>query len=86
VSRVAKSQGDPSGRDRLERLGLSPREVTVALLAARGGTNEEIARELDLSPLTVKKHLERLYAKAGVPNRTALAAWIWEHAPPKSSR
>lgn len=77
---VGHSQGHSSERDRLERLGLSPREVTVALLAARGGTNEEIARELDLSPLTVKKHLEHLYAKLGVPNRTALGAWIWERS------
>lgn len=81
MSRVAaNSHGHSSERDRLERLGLSPREVTVALLAARGGTNEDIARALGLSPLTVKKHLEHLYAKVGVPNRTALAAWIWEHS------
>lgn len=71
---------------RLSALGLSPREVTVAILVARGRTNEEIAAELELSPLTVKKHLERLYERLGVANRTALAAWIWEHAPPKSSR
>lgn len=71
---------------RLQDLGLSPREVTVALLIARGRSNEEIGRELALSPLTVKKHLERLYDRLGVANRTALAAWIWEHAPPKSSR
>jgi len=69
---------------RLRELGLSQREVMVAVLVAGGRTNEEIADELGLSPLTVKKHLERLYARLDVPNRTALAAWIWQHAPPKS--
>ncbi|MGH2378353.1 MAG: response regulator transcription factor [Candidatus Limnocylindria bacterium] len=72
--------GGASDPDRLRERGLSPREVTVAQLVARGLTNEEIARELGLSPLTVKKHLERLYAKVGVGNRTALAAWIWERS------
>lgn len=69
---------------RLRELRLTEREVSVAVLVAHGCTNEEIARELDLSPLTVKKHLERLYDRLEIENRTALAAWVWEHAPPRS--
>lgn len=84
----AAAQPGQRGLDaaRLLELGLSQREVDVAVRVAAGRTNEEIAHELGLSPLTVKKHLERLYARLGVGNRTALAAWIWEHAPPRSAR
>ena len=64
----------------LEALGLSRRELDVLELVAEGRTNEEIARALHLSPLTVKKHLERMYAKVGVSNRAALVAAAWRHA------
>jgi DNA-binding NarL/FixJ family response regulator len=83
VGAAAQSGRSEIDTRRLQELGLSPREVTVAVLVARGRSNEEIGQELDLSPLTVKKHLERLYDRLAVANRTALAAWIWEHAPPR---
>lgn len=41
---------------------------------ARGRTNEQIAESLGLSPLTVKKHLERMSTKLGAGNRAALVA------------
>jgi hypothetical protein len=40
----------------------------------RGLTNERIAARLYLSPRTVEKHVERILAKTGHANRTALAA------------
>lgn len=83
VGAAAQSGRGEIDTRRLQELGLSPREVTVALLVARGCSNEEIGHELGLSPLTIKKHLERLYDRLEVGNRTALAAWIWEHAPPR---
>jgi len=39
-----------------------------------GKTNREIAEILDLSPRTVNKHLETIFPKLGVENRTAAAA------------
>lgn len=65
---------------RMREAGLTAREITVAQLLVSGRTNEELAREIHISPLTVKKHLERIYAKVGVANRTALASWIWERS------
>jgi DNA-binding CsgD family transcriptional regulator len=56
---------------------LSPRERRVLELVARGASNKEIARELNVSEGTVRTHLERLYRKLGVHSRTEAAAWYW---------
>jgi ATP/maltotriose-dependent transcriptional regulator MalT len=58
----------------LAEAGLSRRESEVLTLVARGLTNSEIARELTLSQPTVAKHLQNIYAKLGVTNRTAAVA------------
>ena len=50
---------------------LSPREVEVLRLVARGLSNSEIGRELYISETTVKTHLLRAFAKFGVSDRTA---------------
>lgn len=48
---------------------LSPREKEVLTQLAKGQSTKEIARDLKLSPETVKDHLERLYAKLDARNR-----------------
>jgi DNA-binding CsgD family transcriptional regulator len=53
---------------------LTAREQEVLAWVARGKTNAEIARLLWLSPATVRKHLENVYAKLGVSTRTAAVA------------
>jgi DNA-binding CsgD family transcriptional regulator len=55
-------------------LGLTSREGEVLSWLAKGKTNRDIAQILGLSPRTVDKHLEQIYAKLGVENRTAAAA------------
>jgi DNA-binding NarL/FixJ family response regulator len=64
----------PSGDDG----GLSPRELDVVKLAARGLTNAEIAQQLFISVGTVKTHLGSVQAKLGARNRVEIAAWAWE--------
>lgn len=64
----------------LSDLGLSRRELAVLEQVAEGRTNEEIARSLRLSPLTVKKHLERMSGKLGAANRAALVAVAWQRS------
>lgn len=49
---------------------LTPRETDVLPLLAQGFSNKEIARQLGLSPDTVKDHLARLYAKLQASDRT----------------
>jgi DNA-binding NarL/FixJ family response regulator len=58
--------------------GLSPRELEVVKLTARGRTNAEIASELFISVGTVKTHLSSIHAKLDTRNRVEIAAWAWE--------
>ncbi|MBN1993045.1 MAG: helix-turn-helix transcriptional regulator [Anaerolineae bacterium] len=53
---------------------LSRREVEVLQLIALGQTNQEIARQLIISPGTVKAHTASIYRKLDVANRTEAAA------------
>lgn len=55
---------------------MTSRESEVAVLAAEGLSNEEIASRLQLGTETVKSHLKKIFRKLGVSNRTALAAKI----------
>jgi DNA-binding NarL/FixJ family response regulator len=58
--------------------GLSPRELDVVKLTARGLTNAEIATELFISIGTVKTHLGSVQTKLNARNRVEVAAWAWE--------
>jgi DNA-binding NarL/FixJ family response regulator len=64
----------PSDATRLQgALGLTAREAEVLLWIAQGKSNRDVAAILDCSPRTVNKHLEQIYGKLGVDNRTAAA-------------
>jgi NarL family two-component system response regulator LiaR len=54
----------------LAALGLTGQEVKVLERLAAGRSNKEIARDLGLSPNTVKTHVANLYAKLEVSRRT----------------
>ena len=54
----------------LRSLGITDREYAVLELLAAGQANKEIARELHVSPNTVKTHVSRLYEKLEVGRRT----------------
>lgn len=59
--------------------GLSPRELQVLGLVAKGSTNREIADELALSVKTIDRHVSNILTKLGVPSRTAATAFAYEH-------
>jgi DNA-binding CsgD family transcriptional regulator len=54
-----------------ERSGVTRREAEILYWIGRGKTDPEIARLLSISPRTVQKHLEHIFAKLGVETRTA---------------
>ncbi|MFF4354831.1 AAA family ATPase [Streptomyces sp. NPDC001530] len=53
---------------------LSPQQLTIARLAARGLSNRAIGEQLRLSPRTVASHLYQIFPKLGVSSRAQLAA------------
>ncbi len=55
-------------------LGLTRREWDVLRCLAKGKSTAEIAQTLWVTPSTVRKHLEHIYAKLGVDGRTAAVA------------
>jgi DNA-binding NarL/FixJ family response regulator len=59
-----------------KRLALTAREAEVLLWVGHGKSNREIAAILDLSHRTINKHLDQIYTKLGVENRTAAAAMV----------
>jgi DNA-binding NarL/FixJ family response regulator len=53
---------------------LTPRELDVLQLAAKGRTGPRIAGELMVSPTTVKTHFENIYTKLGLGDRAGAVA------------
>jgi DNA-binding NarL/FixJ family response regulator len=67
---VASTDGTP----------LTPRELEILRLAARGFTNRRIAARLWVTEQTVKFHLSNTYRKLGVTNRTEATHYAYLHA------
>jgi DNA-binding NarL/FixJ family response regulator len=74
---AAPAHAAPSRRRAAD--GLSSREREVAVLVARGLTNDEIARHLDISPHTVATHLKRMYDRLGFASRVELTRYVLDH-------
>jgi len=56
---------------------LTSRECQVLELAAKGLTNKEIARHLEISPKTIDSHLQKIYRKMQVSNRVEAVMVFW---------
>ena len=67
---------DPVSTERLAALTVREREVLVQV--AGGHSNDEIAERLEVSPLTVKTHVNRAMAKLGARDRAQLVVIAYE--------
>ena len=54
---------------------LTAREIEVLRWITKGATNNEISRQLDISPHTVKSHVIHIFNKIGVNDRAQASAW-----------
>jgi HD-GYP domain-containing protein (c-di-GMP phosphodiesterase class II) len=73
VAAVLAAAGHRVPRRREGPAELTPREVEVLRLLARGLSNKEIAQRLTISPKTVGNHAEHIYAKIDAQSRAAAA-------------
>lgn len=72
--RIVQTQTQKSPSDLKDNLPITKRESEVLYWVSYGKTSWEISQILEMSPRTVNKHLEQIYKKLGVDNRTSAAA------------
>ena len=58
---------------------LSPREREILAFLARGASNKEIARDLEVAESTVKIHIQHILRKLDLTSRVQAAVWAVEH-------
>ena len=71
--RLMPNQGLDESHVLRDNLQLTQREADVLLWISRGKTNREMAQILEISPRTINKHLEQVFKKLQVDNRTCAA-------------
>jgi HD-GYP domain-containing protein (c-di-GMP phosphodiesterase class II) len=59
--------------------GLTPREVEVLALIARGASNRQVALALNITPKTAGTHIERIYTKIGASTRSTATLFAVQH-------
>jgi HD-GYP domain-containing protein (c-di-GMP phosphodiesterase class II) len=79
VDVVLGVSGHPRSRSQNAPAGLTPREVEVLVLVARGATTRHVARTLDITPKTAGNHIERIYSKIGASSRSTATLFALQH-------
>ncbi|MGQ0433719.1 MAG: HD domain-containing phosphohydrolase [Microthrixaceae bacterium] len=79
VDAVLAAAGQPRGKRRSGPAGLTPREIEVLILIARGGSTRQVAQQLTITPKTAETHIERIYAKTGATTRSTATLFALQH-------
>ena len=79
VDAVLAAAGQSKGKRRTGPAGLTPREIEVLALIARGATTRQVAQRLDITPKTAETHIERIYAKTGASTRSTATLFAMQH-------
>lgn len=79
VDAVLTAAGQGVGKRRVGPAGLTPREVEVLLLIARGASNRQVAATLGIAAKTTGVHIERIYSKIGASTRATATLFAMQH-------
>jgi HD-GYP domain-containing protein (c-di-GMP phosphodiesterase class II) len=79
VDGVLAAAGHKRRKRRSRPGGLTPREVEVLTLIARGSSNRQVASALNITPKTAGTHIERIYTKIGVSARATATLFAVQH-------
>jgi DNA-binding CsgD family transcriptional regulator len=79
VDAVLVAAGHAQGKRRSGPAGLTPREVEVLILIARGASNRQVAVALGITPKTAGTFIERIYTKSGASTRSTATLFAMQH-------
>jgi HD-GYP domain-containing protein (c-di-GMP phosphodiesterase class II)/DNA-binding CsgD family transcriptional regulator len=79
VDAVLEGAGQPRGKRRSGPAGLTPREIEVLTLIARGASTRQVAQRLSITPKTAETHIERIYTKTGASTRSTATLFAMQH-------
>jgi HD-GYP domain-containing protein (c-di-GMP phosphodiesterase class II) len=79
VDAVLEAAGHRVGKRRAGPAGLTPREIEVLGLIARGASTRQVAQRLSITPKTAETHIERIYAKTGASTRSTATLFAMQH-------
>jgi HD-GYP domain-containing protein (c-di-GMP phosphodiesterase class II) len=79
VEAILSPAGHPAPRHQDRPAGLTPREVDVLRLVARGMSSRQIADHLVISPKTARNHIEHIYVKIDASSRVTASLYAMRH-------
>lgn len=79
VESVLAASGQSHGKRRGGPAGLTPREIQVLQLIARGASARQVAQRLQITSKTADTHIERIYAKTGACTRSTVTLFAMKH-------
>ena len=79
VDAVLVAAGQSRGKRRSGPAGLTPREVEVLVLIARGASTRQVAQRLEITPKTAETHIERIYTKTGASTQSTARLFAMQH-------
>jgi HD-GYP domain-containing protein (c-di-GMP phosphodiesterase class II) len=72
VESVLEAAGQSHSKRRGGPAGLTPREIQVLQLIARGASTRQVGQRLEITTKTADTHVERIYAKTGASTRSTV--------------
>jgi HD-GYP domain-containing protein (c-di-GMP phosphodiesterase class II) len=79
VDAVLAAAGQHRAKRRAGPAGLTPREIEVLTLIARGASTRQAARTLGITAKTAETHIERIYTKTGASTRSTATLFAMQH-------